>query len=165
MVSVARVAMGNGCWLQNNKAMVSQSNRSAKLSTLLSKKAGENIRTFIFTSRQIFFKAFCNPATGSFAWMGADEAEIIFLNDFRWSANVIAWANLLHVLEGDVVHLLAPKNLYRTDFELSADMPFFAISDAPLVLITGGYIDRANTDECLPEVLSFCQADSPGLSS
>lgn len=103
-------------------------------------------KTFILSPLKSIFNAFCNPATGSFAWMGADEAEIIFLNDFRWSPNVIAWADLLQALEGDVVHLPAPKNFYKRDLELSADTPFFATSDAPLVLIRGGCIDGANTD-------------------
>ena len=78
--------------------------------------------------------------------MGADEAEVIYLNDFRWSRTVIAWADLLQALEGDVVHLPAPKNFCRRDLELSADTPFFATSDAPLVLIKGGNVDHTNTE-------------------
>ena len=35
--------------------------------------------------------------TGTFAWLGAEEAEVIFLNDFRWSQAVIAWADLLQI--------------------------------------------------------------------
>ncbi len=35
-------------------------------------------KTFILSPLKSIFNAFCNPATGSFAWMGADEAEIIF---------------------------------------------------------------------------------------
>ena len=103
-------------------------------------------KTFILLPLKSIYKAFCNPATGTFAWMGADEAEIIYLNDFRWSATVIAWADLLQALEGDLVHLPAPKNFCRRDLELSADTPFFAMSDAPLVLIKGGNIDHTNTE-------------------
>lgn len=102
-------------------------------------------KTFILAPLKTIYNAFCNPATGTFAWMGADEAEIIYLNDFRWSPTVIAWADLLQALEGDVVHLPAPKNFCRRDLELSADTPFFATSDAPLVLIKGGNIDHINT--------------------
>ena len=32
---------------------------------------------------------FCNPASGSFAWVGVQNAECIFLNNFRWSPQVI----------------------------------------------------------------------------
>ena len=31
----------------------------------------------------------CNPASGSFAWVGVDKAECIFLNDFRWSPHIL----------------------------------------------------------------------------
>ena len=64
---------------------------------------------------------FSNPATGSFAWIGAEQAEIIFLNDFRWDPKIIAWADLLHALEGDTVHLPAPKNVSSRDVELTKD--------------------------------------------
>lgn len=30
------------------------------------------------------YTTFCNPATGTFAWVGAEHAEIIMLNDIRW---------------------------------------------------------------------------------
>ena len=68
-----------------------------------------------------------------------------FLNDFRWNPKIIAWADFLQALEGDVVHLPAPKNVCTRDFELSKDTPFFATSDAPLVLIKAGSIDSTNT--------------------
>ena len=76
----------------------------------------------------------------------AEEAEIICLNDFRWHPKIIAWADFLQALEGDTVHLPAPKNLCSKDIELSKDTPFFATSDAPLVLVKGGAIDRVNTE-------------------
>ncbi|KAK2561964.1 hypothetical protein P5673_015391, partial [Acropora cervicornis] len=90
--------------------------------------------------------AFCNPATGSFAWIGAEDAEIIYLNDFRWHPKIIARADLQLALEGDTVHLPAPKNLSSHDVELQRDTPFFATSDAPIVLVKGGSIDHTNTE-------------------
>ena len=39
------------------------------------------------------YDAFINPATYNFAWVGADQKEIIFLNDFRWSDKLIASNN------------------------------------------------------------------------
>jgi hypothetical protein len=47
-------------------------------------------KTFILSPLKTIYKAFCNPPTGMFAWMGADEVEIIYLNDVRWSPTVIA---------------------------------------------------------------------------
>ena len=103
-------------------------------------------KTFIFSPLKSIYHTFCNPATGSFAWMGVEEAEIIFLNDFRWSPTAIAWADFLQALEGDTVHLPAAKNFCRRDIELKSDTPFFATADAPPVLIKGGSIDRVNTE-------------------
>ena len=57
-------------------------------------------KSFILSPLKVIYKAFCNPATGSFAWIGAEDAEIIYLNDFRWHPKIIAWADLLLALEG-----------------------------------------------------------------
>ena len=103
-------------------------------------------KSFIVSPLKVIYQAFSNPATGSFAWIAAEEAEIIYLNDFRWHPKIIAWADFLQALEGDTVHLPAPKNLCSKDVELSKDTPFFATSDAPLVLVKGGAIDRVNTE-------------------
>ena len=46
---------------------------------------------------------FCNLATETFAWVGAEEAEIVTLNDFQWKPSIIAWADMLLLLEGDIV--------------------------------------------------------------
>ena len=151
-----------GNWLQAAEQLLKNNDISLKsfceaVFTALQKGRGkyQNIyihgpancgKTFILSPLKSLYQTFCNPATGSFAWMGADEAEIIFLNDFRWSAKVIAWADLLQALEGDIVHLPAPKNFCKRDLELSADTPFFATADAPLVLVKGGSIDHANTE-------------------
>ena len=102
-------------------------------------------KSFILSPLKVIYKTFCNPATGSFAWLGAEDAEIIFLNDFRWHPKIIAWADFLQALEGDTVHLPAPKNVCCRDLELVKDTPFFATSDAPLVLIKAGAIDSLNT--------------------
>ena len=53
---------------------------------------------------------------------------------------------LLKVLDGDMVHLPAPKTFCKRDVELTADTPFFATADAPFVLIRKGTIDRTNTE-------------------
>ena len=95
-------------------------------------------KSFIVSPLKVFYKAFSNPATGSFAWIGAEEAEIIYLNDFRWHPKTMAWPQFLQALEGDTVHLPAPKNLCSKDIELS--------KDSPLVLVKGGALNRVNTE-------------------
>ena len=39
-------------------------------------------KLFIVSPLKVIYQAFLNPATGSFAWIAAEEAEIIYLNDF-----------------------------------------------------------------------------------
>ena len=103
-------------------------------------------KTFIISPLKVLYKAFINPATGTFAWVGAENAEVVILNDFRWHPSIIAWGDFLQLLEGDTVHLPAPKSFISKDIEFNKDTPFFATSDAPLVMIKGGSIDKANTD-------------------
>ena len=72
------------------------------------------------------FKCFVNPATGKYAWVGLDECEVAYLNDFRWSAEIIAWNDFLLLLEGQTVHLPRPKNQFATDMVIDREntMPF-----------------------------------------
>ena len=87
-----------------------------------------------------------NPASGTFAWLGIEKPEVVWLNDFRWKPSLIPWCELLQVLEGDIVHFPAPKNVMSKDIVREKDTLFFATSDAPLALIKGGTIDRVNTE-------------------
>ena len=40
-------------------------------------------KTFLFDSLCDLFKTFVNPAVDKYAWVGAEESEVIYLNDFR----------------------------------------------------------------------------------
>ena len=48
-------------------------------------------KTFLLGPVTEIFQCFQNPAASSFAWLGAEESEIILLNDFRWSQKVIEY--------------------------------------------------------------------------
>ena len=63
-------------------------------------------KSFILSPLNGIYKTYCDPA-----WLGAEDAEIIFLNDFRWHPKIIARADFIQALEGDTVHLPAPKNI------------------------------------------------------
>ena len=76
---------------------------------------------------------------GTFTWVGAEESEIVMLNDGCWRLSMIPWSDILQILRGDIVHLPAPKNL------CSKDTPYFTTVDAPLVFVKGRSIDQANT--------------------
>ena len=103
-------------------------------------------KTFLISPLKSIYECFVNPASGSFAWVGVDEAEVVLLNDLRWKPTLIPWCEFLQVLEGDIVHFPAPKNFMRKDIVLDKDTPFFATSDAPLALVNGGSVDRVNTE-------------------
>ena len=53
---------------------------------------------------------------------------MIFLNHFRWSSEIIAWKELLLLLEGQRIHLPSPKNHYVKEMSISAGTPFVATS-------------------------------------
>ena len=74
------------------------------------------------------FNTFSNPAADKYAWVGEDKSEVILLNDFRWSKELIEWKSLLLLLEGDQVILPVPKNHFVTDVCINRDTPVFATS-------------------------------------
>ena len=84
-------------------------------------------KTFLFNPLTIIYKTFLNPASTTFAWVGAESAEIIFLNDFRWSAQVLPWQGLLLLLEGQPVHFSAPKTHYAQDIAFEKDTHFLHV--------------------------------------
>lgn len=99
-------------------------------------------KTFLLNPLNMMFKTFANPATTTFAWLGAERAEVIFLNDVRWSAQIIAWHDLLLLLEGQEVHLAAPKTHVSKDMEFSRDTPIFCTSKEELCLVRCGVLDQ-----------------------
>ena len=46
-------------------------------------------KSFILQPLTCVYRVFSNPATTTYAWIGAADAEVILLNDFRWSQQVI----------------------------------------------------------------------------
>lgn len=97
-------------------------------------------KTFLLSPLTSIFETFANPATTSYAWLGVEKAEIILLNDFRWSSEVIAWKEFLLLLEGQPIHFPAPKTTYARDIYLQKDTPIFATSKSPIT-----YIGKYNT--------------------
>ena len=89
-------------------------------------------KTFLLKPLELIFATFLNSAADKYAWVGADKAEIILLNDFRWSKELIEWKSFLLLLEGDVVKLPAPKNHFSTDVCISNDIPVFATSKSTI---------------------------------
>ena len=103
-------------------------------------------KTFLLNPLNSIFQTFTNPATTSFAWIAAEEAEVIFVNDFRWSPQVIPWHDLLLLLEGQLVHLPAPKSHFAKDMVFDRDTLIFATSKYPLVFVKNGMVDERETE-------------------
>ena len=103
-------------------------------------------KTFIIDPLNSIYRTFANPATTTFAWVGAQNAEIMFLNDFRWSEKVIPWHDLLLLLEGQTVHLPAPKCNLPEDIKFVKDTPIFCTMKEDLVYVRGGALDERETE-------------------
>ena len=117
-------------------------------------------KTFIFNPLTSIFQTFCNPGSGSFAWVGVDKAECIFFNDFQWSPIIIPWHDLLLMLEGHVVHLPAPKTHFARDISFDRHTPIFWTGKSPLMFVKNGVIDDRESDmmACRWKVFYFnCQ--------
>ena len=91
-------------------------------------------KKFMLDPLRVIFKSFLSTATCSYAWLGVEDKEIIFLNDFRYSPAIIPWSDLLLLLEGHIVHFAAPKPSYSEDILFEKDTPIFATSKAPITL-------------------------------
>lgn len=91
---------------------------------------GDCGKTFLLLPTTVIFNAFTNPAKTSFAWVGVEEKELIFLNDMRWSETTIEWGMFLNLLDGNEVRFPRPKNFHASDIVMSRNntLPVFATS-------------------------------------
>ena len=60
------------------------------------------------------------------------------LQDFRWSQDLIAWKDFLLLLEGEKVHLPAPRNVFKEDICISENVAIFATGKSE-VTFRGSY--------------------------
>ena len=66
-------------------------------------------KTVMLKPLETIFHVFSNPSNDKYAWIGADSADVIILQDFRWDRETISWRDLLLLLEGEAVKLPALK--------------------------------------------------------
>ena len=108
-------------------------------------------KTFMFKPIASIYNSFSKPANDKYAWVGADSAEVIVLQDFRWSREMIPWNDLLLLLEGETVKLPAPKNQFSSDVVIEKDTPIFATSKSRVT-----YVGKFNSsDERETEMMSI----------
>ena len=81
-------------------------------------------KTFTLKPLEIIYHAFSNPVNDKYAWVGADNAEIIILQDFKLSSELICWKDLLLLLEGEPVKLPSTINQFATDVCLKTEYQF-----------------------------------------
>ena len=103
-------------------------------------------KTFLLNPLNLIYHTFSNPGTTTFAWVEAEYADVIFLNDFRWSKQIIPWHDLFLMLEGQLVHLPAPKSHYGKDATLSSDVPLFCTAKEEISFVKGGVLDARETE-------------------
>ncbi len=103
-------------------------------------------KTFLIKPLSDIFNAFVNPATGSFAWLGIEEGEVIILNDFRWCDKIISWQDFLKLLEGDTVHIPSPKTHFEKDIIFSKDTPIFCTAAEEFQYYSHGKIQKVETE-------------------
>lgn len=84
--------------------------------------------TFMLFPITVVFNTFSNPSSTTYSLVGAEQAEVLFLNDFRYNSVTIGWSELLNLLEGQLVRLPAPKSHYSCDLVLDKDTPILATS-------------------------------------
>ena len=70
---------------------------------------------FLLKPLEIISQAFINPVNHKYAWVGADQAEVIVLPNLGWSSELICWKDLLLLLAGENVKLPSPKNQFAWD--------------------------------------------------
>ena len=105
-------------------------NGRAKFRNMLIIGRSNCAKSFLFQPLKTIFKGrvFDNPSNDKYAWVGADKADVILLQDFRYSHELIPWKDLLLLLEGETVRLPAPKNHFASDVVIDTDIPIFATS-------------------------------------
>ena len=108
-------------------------------------------KTFMLKPLESIYVVFSKPANDKYGWVGADSVEVIVLQDFRWSRDMIAWNDLLLLLEGETVKLPAPKNQFSSDIVIEKDTPIFATSKSRVA-----YVGKFNaSDERETEMMAI----------
>lgn len=94
-------------------------------------------KSFLLNPLELIYKTFVNPANARYAWVDMEGCEVAYLNDFRWSREIIEWSDFLLLLEGQTVHLPRPKNQFSSALLVPRDntIPFFATSKGPIEFI------------------------------
>ena len=75
-------------------------------------------KTFLLNPLTEIYDSFLNPPSSKYTFVGAENKELIFLNDSRWSQEMIPWHKFLNLQGGVSVYLAAPNIHYARDILL-----------------------------------------------
>ena len=104
-------------------------------------------KTFMFLPLTKIYSCFSCPSDNKFNWVGAPEKEVIFLNDFRYSENIMPWGHFLNFCEGATVGISMPKSHYAADYQWAERQPIFATADKKISRVTNGMFDEGETSQ------------------
>ena len=102
-------------------------------------------KTFVLNLLTEVFKYFVSPASGTFAWVGAEKADVIFLNNLRRN-DKLPCADSLNLSEGLPIHIQAPKTYFAEDILWGVKTPIFATSSTQLRKYDGGVVNEIETN-------------------
>ena len=69
-------------------------------------------KTFLLKPLTKMHLCFTSPTSGTFNWVGAEKSECVILDDFRWSDKIMPRADLLNLLEGELIQVSVLKTHY-----------------------------------------------------
>ena len=121
-------------------------NRRGKGSNILIAGPANCAKTFLIKPLCTIFHAFVNQAQGTFNWVGVEEAQIIFLNDFRGSKYIIPWEDMFYLLEGDKIHVSTPTTHFPQDIVLEEDTPIFCTAPSRIHIISNGTVNEIESE-------------------
>ena len=85
-------------------------------------------KTFMLKTLEHIYHAYCNPESDKYVWVGVDQGELIVLQDFRWSSELICWKGVPPLLEKELVKVPFTEIQFACDICISKDMPISATS-------------------------------------
>ena len=71
-------------------------------------------KAFLLNPLTEIYDTFLNLSNRKYAFVGAENKGFIFLNDLRWSQEMIPWQEFLNFLEGQSIDLAVSSTHYAT---------------------------------------------------
>jgi hypothetical protein len=106
-------------------------------------------KSFLLQPLEEIFTVFCNPAIGTFNWVGASEKEVIYLNDFRYEPvdkpNLIKWQDFLNLTDGNMWSVAVPKTHFAENVQWTGKQPILGSGPQQIKYIRAGMEDRTET--------------------